>query len=150
MLAVIFAVHLNRSLVELVGLVIKKTEVAYSKSLPCVVVKVTCGFGRFQIQKMKVILFRRVPSSSRRQDIDDFTVCTTRRIKSWCWVESWFRLNSWCRERKEVSGHGKVALSRFQTPIGELASLYHRVFQTSLSIEYSKTSGKFVQPCSGK
>ena len=54
------------------GLVIKKTEVAYPKSLPCVVVKVTCGFGRFQIQKMKVILFRRVPASSRRQDIDDF------------------------------------------------------------------------------
>lgn len=79
MLALIFAVHLNRSLVELVGLVIKKTEVAYPKSLSCVVVKVTCGFGRFQIQKMKVILFRRVPASSRRQDIDDFTVCTTRR-----------------------------------------------------------------------
>ena len=61
-----FAVHLNRSLVELVGLVIEKTEVAYLKSFPCVVVKktfqVTCGVASFQ-------LFCRVPASSRRQKI---------------------------------------------------------------------------------
>ena len=42
-----FAVHLNLSLVELVGLVIEKTEVAHLKSFPCIVVKktsqVTCG-----------------------------------------------------------------------------------------------------------
>ena len=42
-----FAVQLNRSLVELVGLVIEKTEVAHLKSFPCIVVKktsqVTCG-----------------------------------------------------------------------------------------------------------
>ena len=51
-----FAVHLNRSLVGLLGIVIKKTVVAYLRSFPCVVVKkafeVTCrdpetevGFG---------------------------------------------------------------------------------------------------------
>ena len=61
-----FAVQLNRSLVELVGLVIEKTEVAYLKSFPCVVVKktfqVTCGVASFQ-------LFCRVPASSRRQKI---------------------------------------------------------------------------------
>ena len=34
-----FAVQLNRSLVELVGLVIEKTEVVYLKSFPCVIVK---------------------------------------------------------------------------------------------------------------
>ena len=34
------AVHLNRSLVELVGLVIEKTGVAYLKSFPCIVVKI--------------------------------------------------------------------------------------------------------------
>ena len=34
-----FAVQLNRSLVELVGLVIEKTEVVYLKSFSCVVVK---------------------------------------------------------------------------------------------------------------
>ena len=63
-----FAVHLNRSLVELEGLVIEKTEVAYLKSFPCIVVKktfqVTCGVASFQIQKMKLILFCRLPVSS--------------------------------------------------------------------------------------
>ena len=48
------------------GLVIEKT-----KSFPCVIVKktfhVTCGVASFQIQKMKLILFCRVPASSRRQ-----------------------------------------------------------------------------------
>ena len=65
-----FAVHLNRSLVELVGLVIEKNEVAYLESFPCMVVKktfqVTCGVASFQIQKMKLILFCRLPASLRR------------------------------------------------------------------------------------
>ena len=34
-----FAVHLNRSLVGLLGIVIEKTDVAYLRSFPCVVVK---------------------------------------------------------------------------------------------------------------
>ena len=63
-----FAVHLHRSLVELVGLVIEKTEVAYLKSFPCIVVKktfrVTCGIASFQIQKMKLILLCRLPLKS--------------------------------------------------------------------------------------
>ena len=54
-----FAVQLNRSLVELVGLVIEKTEVVFVKSFPCVVVKrtfqATCGVASFQMQKMKLI-----------------------------------------------------------------------------------------------
>ena len=54
-----FAVQLNRSLVELVGSVIEKTEVVYLKSFPSVIVKktfqVTCGIASFQIQKMKLI-----------------------------------------------------------------------------------------------
>ena len=58
------------SLVEHVGLVIEKTEVAYLKSFPCIVVKktfqVTCGVASFQIQKMKLILFCRLPASLRR------------------------------------------------------------------------------------
>ena len=65
-----FAVHLNCSLVELVGLVIEKTEVAYLKSFPCIVVKkefhVTCGVAIFQVQKMKLILFCCLPASLRR------------------------------------------------------------------------------------
>ena len=51
------------------GLVIEKTEVVYLKSFPCVVVKktfqVTCGVASFQIQKMKLILFCRVPVFQR-------------------------------------------------------------------------------------
>ena len=51
-----FAVQLNRSLMELVGLVVEKTEVVYLKSFSCVVVKktyqVTCGVASFQIQKI--------------------------------------------------------------------------------------------------
>ena len=70
MLAWRFAVHLNRSLVELVGLDIEKTEVAHLKSFPCIVVKktfqVTCGVASFQPQKMKLMLFCRVLASSRR------------------------------------------------------------------------------------
>ena len=63
------AVQLNRSLVVLLGFVIEKTDVAYLRSFPCVVVKetfqVTCGL----IQKLKLILFCREPASSRRQKI---------------------------------------------------------------------------------
>ena len=65
-----FAFHLNRSLAEFVGLVIEKTEVAYLKSFPRIVLKktsqVTRGVASFQIQKMKLILFCRLPASSRR------------------------------------------------------------------------------------
>ena len=61
-----FIVQLNRSLVELVGLVIEKTEVVYLKSFSCVVFKktfqVTCRVASFQIQKMKLILICRVPA----------------------------------------------------------------------------------------
>ena len=64
-----FVVHVNRFLMELEGLVIEKTEVAYLKSFPCIVVKktfqVTCGVASFQIQEMKLILFCRLPASSR-------------------------------------------------------------------------------------
>ena len=68
-----FAVQLNRSLVEIVGLVIEKTQVVYLKSFSCVVVKktfqVTCGVASFQTQNMRLILFCSVPTSSRRQKI---------------------------------------------------------------------------------
>ena len=64
-----FIVRLNCSLVEFLGLVIEKTEVAYLKSFPCIVVKttfqVTSGVESFQIQKMKLVLFCRLPVSQR-------------------------------------------------------------------------------------
>ena len=89
MLAWGFAVHLNP--VELLGLVIEKTEVAYPKPLPCVVVKVTCGVASFQIETPK--------------DIDDFTIRPTHRSNLGV---GWSRgSNSRYREPKEVFGHGK-------------------------------------------
>ena len=124
-----FAVQLNRSLVELVGLVIEKTEVVYLKSFSCVVVKktfqVTCGVASFQIQKMKLILFCRVPASSRRQKIsmilqiapliDQISVLGGIVVPI---------VDVGCQ--KKCPAMVKVGLSRFQKLIGELASVYHR------------------------
>ena len=145
MLTLRFAVRLNRSLVELVGLVIEKTKVVYLKSFPCVIVKktfqVNCGVVSFQIHKMKLILFCRVPASSRRtKDIDNFTNCPTHRSN--LGVE-WSRdSNSRCRVQKELSGHGKgsaKSIPKADRGIGK------RLPQTEL-----KMSGKFVQSGFGK
>ena len=124
-----FAVRLNRSLVELVGLVIEKTEVVYLKSFPYVIAKrtfqVTCGVASFQIQKMKLILFCRAPASSRRQKIsmilqiapliDQISVLGGVVVPI---------VDVGCQ--KKCSAMVKVELSRFQKPIGELANVYHR------------------------
>ena len=68
------AVDCYRSLVELVGLVIEKTEAAYLKSFPCVVVKktfqITCGIASFQIQKIKLILSYLPPCAKLRVPSD--------------------------------------------------------------------------------
>ena len=65
-----FIIQLNRSLVELVGLVIEKTEVVYLQSFSCVVFKktfqVTCRVASFHIQKMKLTLFCCLQASSSR------------------------------------------------------------------------------------
>ena len=114
-----FAVQLNRSLVELVGLVIERTEVVYLESFPCVVVK------SFQTQKIKLILFWRVPISSRRQKIsmilqiapliDQISVLGGVVVPV---------ADVGCQ--KKCPAMVKVGLSRFQKLIGELANLYHR------------------------
>ena len=124
-----FAVHLNRSLVELVGLVIEKIEVAYLKSFPCIVVKksfqVTCGVASFQIQKMKLILFCRVPASSRRQKISMILqiapLIDQNSVLGGVVVPI---VDVGCQ--KKCPAMVKVGLSRFQKPIDELASVYHR------------------------
>ena len=134
-----FAVQLNRSLVELVGLVIEKT-----KSFPCVIVKktfqVTCGVASFQIQKMKLIVLSRAGIFETPKDIDDFTNCPTHRSNLGV---GWSRgSNSRCRVPKEVSGHGKgrvKSIPKADRGIGK------RVSQIVL-----KMSGKFVQSGSGK
>ena len=120
-----FAVHLNRSLVELVGLVIEKTEVAYLKSFPCVVVKktfqVTCRVASFQ-------LFCRVPASSSCQKIsmilqftpliDEISVLGGVLIP----IVDIERL-------KKCPVIIKAGLSRFRKEIEGLVSLYHRCTQ---------------------
>ena len=124
-----FAVQLNRSLVEIVGLVIEKTQVVYLKSFSCVVVKetfqVTCGVASFQTQNMRLILFCRVPTSSRRQKIsmilqiapliDQISVLGGVVVPV---------ADVGCQ--KKCPAMVKVGLSRFQKLIGELASVYHR------------------------
>ena len=124
-----FAVQLNRSLVELVGLVIEKTEVVYLKSFPCVIVKrtfqVTCGVASFQIQKMKLILFCRVPASSRRQKISMILQIAplTDQISVLGGIVVPIA-DVGCQ--KKCPAMVKVGLSRFQKLIGELASVYYR------------------------
>ena len=120
------AVDCYRSLVELVGLVIEKTEVAYLKSFPCIVVKktfqVTCGVASFQIQKMKLILFCRVPASSRRQKISMILQIAplTDQISVLGGIVVPIA-DVGCQ--KKCPAMVKVGLSRFQKPIGELASV---------------------------
>ena len=124
-----FAVQLNRSLVERVGLVIEKTKVVYLKSFLCVVVKktfqVTCGVASFQIQKMKVILFCRVQASSRRQKISMILQIAplTDQISVLGGIVVPIA-DVGCQ--KKCPAMVKVGLSRFQKLIGELASVYHR------------------------
>ena len=74
-----FAVHLNRSLVGLLGIVIEKTDVAYLRSFPCVVVKktfqVTCGDPETEVD----LILSRAGIFETPKDIDDFTICPTHR-----------------------------------------------------------------------
>ena len=106
------------------GLVIERT-----KSFPCVIVKktfqVTCRVASFQIQKMKLVLFCRVQASSRRQKIsmilqiapliDQISVLGGVVVPV---------ADVGCQKKRPAMV--KVELSRFQKPIGESASLYHR------------------------
>ena len=88
-----FAVHLNRSRVELVGLVIEKTEVAYLRSIPCIVVKKknisnhlrSCKFSDPENEVDLILSLAGIFETLT--DIDDFTICPTHRR----WVELWFQ-----------------------------------------------------------
>ena len=68
-----FVVRLNRSLVELVGLVIEKTEVVYLKLFPCVIIEKDISSHlrscKFSDPENEVDLICRVPASSKRQKI---------------------------------------------------------------------------------
>ena len=118
-------------------LVIKKTEVVYLQSSPCVIGKktlqVTCGVASSQIQKRAGIF-------ETPKDIDDFTNCPTHRSKLGV---GWSRgSNSRCRVPKEVFDHGKgrvKSIPKADMGIGK------RVSQIVL-----KMSGKFVLSGFGK
>ena len=111
-----FAVHLNRSLVGLLGIVIEKTEFAYLRSFPCVVVKktfqVTCGDPETEVD----LVLSRAGIFETPKDTDNFTICPTRRSNIGTGVGC----------LKKCTAVVKVGLSRFQKLIGELASMYHR------------------------
>ena len=74
-----FAFHLNRSPVGLLGIVIEKTDVTYLSSFPCVVVKktfqVTCGDPETEVD----LILSPAGIFETPKDIDDFTICLTRR-----------------------------------------------------------------------
>ena len=101
------AVHLNRSLVGLLGIVIEKTDVAYLRSFPCVVVKktfqVTCGDPETEVD----LILSRAGIFETPKDIDDFTICPTHRSNLGNSV-GWIRGSiSRCIVPKEVYGHSK-------------------------------------------
>ena len=102
-----FAVHLNRSLVELLAIVIEKTDVSYLRSFLCVVVKktfqVTCGDPETEVD----LILSRAGIFDTPKDIDGFTICPTHRSNLSSGV-GWIRGSiSRCRVPKEVYGHGK-------------------------------------------
>ena len=114
-----FAVHLNRSLVGLLGKVIEKTVVAYLRSFPCVIVQktfqVTCGDPETEAD----LILSRAGIFETPKDIDDFTICPTHRSNLLVPL-----VDVECLMK--CAAMVKVELSRFQKPTGELASVYHR------------------------
>ena len=94
-----FAAHLNRSLVGLLGIVTEKTDVAYLRSFPCVVVKktfqVTCGDPETEVD---LILLRAFETP---KDIDDFTMNELPvLVQSLC-----LRTDFWNRHRANIATH---------------------------------------------
>ena len=120
---------------ELVGLVIKKTE-----SFPCMIVKktfqVTCRVASFQIQKMKLILFCRVLASLRCQKISMILQIAlhTDQISVLGGIVVPVA-DVGCQ--KKCLAMVKAGLSQFQKLIGELASVYHRKYSLTRCLENS-------------
>ena len=131
-----FAVHLNRSLVGLLGIVIKKTDVAYLRSFPCVVVRetfqVTCRDSETEVD----LILSRAGIFETPKDIDDLTICPTHRSNLGTGV-GWIRGSiSRCRVPKEVYDHGKGR-------VNSIPKAYWGIGKCLPQIE-RKTSGKFI------
>ena len=116
-----FAVHLNRSLVGLLGIVMEKTDVAYFRSFPRVVVKktfqVTCGDPETEVD----LILSRASIFETPKDIDNFIDQISVPVLGGFVVPL---VDVECL--KKCTAMVKVGLSRFKIPIGELASVYHR------------------------
>ena len=131
-----FAVHLNRSLVGLLGKVIEKTVVAYLRSFPCVIVKktfqVTCGDPETEAD----LILSRAGIFETPKDIDDFTICPTHR-SNLCTGVRWIRGSiSRCRVPKEVYGHGKGRVKSIPKAYRGIGKRVPQIVR--------KTSGKFI------
>ena len=131
-----FAVHLNRSLVGLLGIVIEKTDVAYLRSFPYVVVKktfqVTCGDPETEVD----LILSRAGIFETPKDIDDFTICPTHRSNLGTGV-GWIRGSiSRCRVPREVYGHGKGRVKSIPKAYWGIGKRVPQIVR--------KTSGKFI------
>ena len=96
-----FAADLNRSLVGLLGIVTEKTDVAYLRSFPCVVVKktfqVTCGDPETEVD----LILLRAGIFETPKDIDDFTMNELPvLVQSLC-----LRTDFWNRHRANIATH---------------------------------------------
>ena len=102
-----FAVYINRSLVGLLGIVIEKTDFAYLRSFPCIVVKKTFQVTRGDPETEVDLILSRAGIFETLKDVDDFTICRTHRSNLGAGV-GWIRGSiSRCRLPKEVYGHSK-------------------------------------------
>ena len=130
------AVHINRSLVGLLGIVIEKTDVAYLRSFPCVVVKktfqVTCGDPETEVD----LILSRAGIFETPKDIDDFTICPTHRSNRGNSV-GWIRGSiSRYIVPKEVYGHSKGRVKSIPNAYWGIGKRVPQMVR--------KTSGKFI------
>ena len=145
MLAWRFAVHLNRSLVGLLGIVIEKTDVAYLRSFPCVVVKktfqVTCGDPETEVD----LILSRAGIFETPKDIDDFTICPTHRLNLGAGVR-WIRGSiSRCRVPKEAYGHGKGRVKSIPKAYWRIGKLVPQTVRKTLENSYNLATYHLVQ-----
>ena len=131
-----FAVYINRSLVGLLGIVIEKTDFAYLRSFPCIVVKKTFQVTRGDPETEVDLILSRAGIFETPKDIDDFTIRPTHRSNLGNSV-GWIRGSiSRCIVLKEVYGHSK---GRVKSIPNAYWGIGKRVPQIA-----SKTSGKFI------
>ena len=122
---------------ELLAIVIKKTDVSYLRSFLCVVVKktfqATCGDPETEVD----LILSRAGIFDTPKDIHGFTICPTH-ISNLSTGVGWIRGSiSRCRVPKEGYGHGKGRVE-------SIPRAYWRLSKRVLQI-VRKTSGKFIQ-----